>query len=359
MPLVPARLAVAAVLLSTPAFAQPTFDVSFDGSAWRVERPAGPVTSRDAVAIRIRRFNFLRYTLDLDLADRQPDAFAYLTRLWANVLNPSVGDVFAELGAGDSRSGAAGDLIAGARRVYADAQGLQRRIDAALAAHTKPGLTEDEADALAAAVAGVRDADARLRTSYLALQQLVERDDETFRLAFAGTSKAYHKLAADSYAEVIARSDSFRSLAARTLDGEVRHVGARDPGTRVTATLTATDPSGARVPVATIHYVSQGRMPLAAHGGLAFSGVPGAPRTFTAFVAWQALAAGGSADTAAKERPLGLLLSAGTDLDKPGRRVYFGPSLMLLGRFVVTAGAAFTTSSADASWFAATSIRLY
>ena len=359
MRLVPARLAVAAVLLSTPAFAQPTFDVSFDGTGWRVERPARSVTSRDPVAIRIRGFNFLRYTLDLDLADKQPDAFAYLTRLWASVLNPAVGDVFGALGADPARGAAAVDLASGARHVYADAQALQRRIDAALAPHTKPGLTDEEARALAAALAGVRDADARLRASYLALQQLVERDDDTFRQAFAGVSKAYYKLAADSYAEVIARSDSFRSLAARTLDGEVRQVGTRDAGTRVTATLTATDPSGARVPVATIHYVSQGRMPLAAHGGLAFSGVPGAPRTFTAFVAWQAFAAGGSADAAAKERPLGLLLSAGTDLDKPGRRVYFGPSIMIFGRFVVTSGAAFIASSADASWFAAASIRLY
>jgi len=55
-------------------------------------------------------------------------------------------------------------LLEGARIVYTNAQDVQRRIEAAIAPHTRTGLTRVEADALRVETAGVREADGRLHT---------------------------------------------------------------------------------------------------------------------------------------------------------------------------------------------------
>ena len=389
--------------VTLPARTRSVFDVCFDGDTWRVQPPPNTrITSRDPVWIRIRHFNFLRYQLHVDVQETRAESYAYLTRLWSSILSPNVFDLFSGLGAlGDVEPALAPDpFMEAARRVYASAQDVRRRIEAALLPYTRPGLTGEEAARLAAATAGVRDAVETLRAAHNTLEAMVETDTAVFTKAF-GASKAYYKLAADTYDEAIGRSDSFLSLADRTIGDEVRRLGTRDAGTRVTVVLMATDPSGATSDVETIHYVSQSTMPLVAHGGAAFSGISGVTFEkvkraaqfseedffarkgddggtpgFATFLAWQLLAGAGSLDADTKQQPVGLLLSVGTDLTAPGRRLYVGPSVMLFGRLVVTAGGAFGRASegedpiepdvfrlvrehGDTSWFTAVTVRIY
>jgi hypothetical protein len=375
------------------------FDLCFDGQGWRVQPPAGRITSRDAVAIRLRHFNFLRYTLHLDANETRAESYAYLTHLWSGVLGPLAGDVF---GAAAAAPPPAPDpLVDASRATYASAQELQRRIEAAIAPYTRSGLTRQEAGALDAAIGEVREAAARLDASYATLQRLVETDALAFKEAFAGTTKAYYKIAVDSYEAARTRSATFLALAVRSAGDDTRELGVRDAGTRVAVTLTATDPDGVASAVQTVHYVSQSLVPLVAHGGVAFSGIRdvtfekvrravqfsgedffanpgtgGSATGFSAFLAWQLLTGGASLDAGAKEQPLGLLVSIGTDLSSPGRRLYLGPSLMLGGRLIVTAGAALGKTSEGeepiepdvfrlvrargaASWFSALTVRLY
>ncbi len=383
-----------------PARTESVFDVCFDGAAWRVQPPPnGRLTSHDDVWIRVRHFNFLRYTLSMDVTEERAESYAYLTKLWSSVLNPAVAEVFGALG--EPPAAAPDPLLDAARLVYANAQRLQRQVQAALAPYTRPGLTAREAETLATATSGVRDAAMRLRASYSSLQQLVEGDAEAFKQAFGGSMKAYYKLAVDSYDEAIGRSDSFLRLADRTLSDEIRRLGTRDAGTRVTVTLAATDPDGVRQEVETIHYVSQSSMPLVAHGGVAFSGIRDVTfekvrravefseedffarqasdttaTGFSTFLAWQVFAVARSLDADTKQQPFGLLLSIGTDLSSPGHRLYLGPSLMLFSRLVLTTGAAFGRASdgedpiepdvfrlvrehGETSWFTALTVRLY
>jgi hypothetical protein len=350
------------------------FDVCFDGEVWQVAPPRGVrITSHDEVWIRIRRFNFLRYSLGLDVQEERAESYAYLADLWSSVLRPPPLDILG--GAIAEAAPAAPDpFVEAARLVYARSQDVQRRIEAAIAPHTRTGLAPAELEALAIARDEVRGATEALRAAFSALQQLVERDTDAFKRAFAGSTKAYYALAADSYEKAMARSASFQSLAGRTLGDEIRRLGTRSAGTRVTVTLAATDPAGVHADIGTIHYVSQSRMPLVLHGGLAATGVDDV--AFSGFLGWQLFAARTSLDADTKQQPFGVLLSIGIDLAEPDRRLYLAPSAMLFGRLLVTSGAAFgerpvgrnaggpdvlraVTDSGTTSWFAAITVRLY
>jgi hypothetical protein len=339
------------------------FDVCFDGEVWHTQLPpTARLTNKDPVWIRIRHFNFLRYSLSFDVKEEQAESYAYLTRLWSSVLNPELGALIGTL---SEATDGAGRLLNATRIVYRDAQELQRRIDAAMAPHRKPGLTAAEVSQLRTASEGVSTAAQTLDASYRELQRLVESDADVFKAAFASATARYYNLASTTYATASARADSFAALAERSLGDDIEKLGTRNAGTRVTVVLTATEQTGVKDDFETIHYFVQTSMPLVAHGGLAFSGVKdisfeavkraaqfseedffqqrgtgGNSRSFAAFLAWQFYAANRSLDADAKQQPMAIMLSMGTDVQSPGSTLFIGPSAMLFGRFVVTAGAA-------------------
>jgi hypothetical protein len=386
--------------VTLPARTLGVFDLCFDGDTWHVQLPPNPrITSRDPVWIRVRHFNFLRYTLSYDVKEEQAQSYAYLTRLWSSVLSPELGSLL--VGLSETQRPPELPLIEASRVVYQNAQLVQRKIEAAIAPHRRPGLTREELTALSAATGEVKAAVSQLVTAFAALQKIAESDTEGFKAAFGASTSRYYKLAVDSYATAAARADSFLSLAERSLGDDVKKIGTRDAGTRVTVTLSATDPSGEKKDVETVHYFVQSGMPLVAHGGVAVTGIKNvtfqkvsravqfsqedffqqqgtgnAVKSFSVFLGWQFFARVTSLDLDAKQQPVSVLLSMGTDLSSPGNRIFIGPSVMLFGRFVVTGGAAIGRESEGAeplepnvfrvvrdrgktSWFASASIRVY
>jgi len=386
--------------ITLPARTLSVFDVCFDGDTWQVQSPPNArITSREPVWIRLRHFNFLRYALSYDVKEEQAQSYSYLTRLWSSVLNPELGSLL--VGLSDTQRTPDTPLIEASRVVYQNSQTVQRKIEAALAPHKRPGLTSTELTALSTATADVKTAVSALETSYAELQKLAESDIEGFKAAFGGSTSRYYKLAVDSYGTAATRADSFVSLAERSLGDDIKKIGTRDAGTRVTVMMSATDPSGEKKDFETIHYFVQSAMPLVAHGGVAVSGIKDVTfqkvsravqfsqedffqqqgtgdsvTRFSVFLAWQFFTRTKSLDVDAKQQPICVLLSMGTDLSSPGSRVFVGPSAMLFGRFVVTGGAALGTQSEGAeplepsvfrivrdrgatSWFASASIRVY
>ncbi len=129
--------------------------------------------------------------------------------------------------------------------------------------------------------------------------------------------------------------------------------------------MAAVDESAVATPVDEVTYFVQSTMPLVAHGGLSFAGLNDvtfekvkrsasfgedelfqrqtdaeASTGYTLFLGWQFY---GSADaeTNARNGKVGAAFSIGTDVNKPGKRVFAGPSLMLFNRLVLTGGAVF------------------
>lgn len=386
--------------VTLPARTSGVFDVCFDGDTWQVQSPPNArITSREPVWIRVRHFNFLRYALSYDVKEEQAQSYSYLTKLWSSVLNPDLGSLL--VGLSETQRTPDAPLIEASRVVYQSSQIVQRKIEAAIAPHKRLGLATDEVTALSAATADLKTAVSALDKAYAALQKLAELDTEGFKAAFGGSTSRYYKLAVESYGMAATRADSFLSLAERSLGDDIKKIGTRDAGTRVTVTMSATDPTGEKKDFETIHYFVQSSMPLVAHGGVAVTGIKdvtfqkvsravqfsqedffqqqgtgNAVKSFSVFLGWQFFTRVASLDLDAKQQPVSVLLSMGTDLSSPGSRVFVGPSAMLLGRFVVTGGAAIGRESegveplepnvfrtvrdrGKTSWFASASIRVY
>lgn len=381
-----------------PPRTRSVFDVCYDGETWRVQPPPNTrLTSKDPVWVRVRHFNFLRYTLAFEVAEERSESYGFLAKLWSGILNPSVAEILVGLG---QEAVKPPNLIALAADVYRTSQETQRRITAAVEPHRKPGLSLAEVTTLASATAGVRAAVEAMQEAYRKLQAEAETP-EGFRSAFAGSSAKYYQVAVGHYGAATSAADAFLALADRSLGDEVKKLGTKDAGTRVTVTLVSTDPNGVKEEFETIHYVSQSSSPLVVHGGLTFAGIKdisfdkvkrvaqlseedlfqqrgsgGNASGFALFLSWQFWAIGGSSDQEAKQQPVALLASLGTDVREPGKTLFAGPSAMLFGRAVVTAGAALgrettgdepveptifrvLTDRGTTSWFLSLTFRLY
>jgi hypothetical protein len=381
-----------------PARTRGVFDVCYDGDQWHVQLPPNArLTNRDAVWVRVRHFNFLRYALSFDITEERAESYGYLASLWSSALDLNMGSLLGALDAerADAR------LVTASREVYRAAQAVQRKVDAALAPHKSPGLSPEEARALDASTADVQAALTTLHEANATLQQLVEADDASFKTAFSSRSSTLYALATNAHSAATTKADAFLTLARRSLGDEIKKVGTKDAGTRVTVVMTATDPSGAKSEVETVHYFVQSVMPLVAHGGVVVSGLKDVSfekvkraaqfseedyfqqqsgnnqlTAFSTFLGWQLFASRSSLDTETKQQKVGVLMSLGTDLSSPGRHVYVGPSVMLLGRLVVTGGAALGTESTgsgqiepnvfrlvrqtrSATWFSSIGVRVH
>ena len=380
-----------------PPRTRSVFDVCYDGETWRVQPPPNArLTNKDPVWIRVRHFNFLRYTLSFEVAEERSESYGFLAKLWSGILNPSVTDILGGLGPGAPPS----NLITLAADVYRTSQETQRRVAAAVQPHRKPGLSLSEVSALTASTAGVRAAVQAMTDAYQKLQAEAETP-AGFQAAFVGAGAKYYQIAVEHYSAATSAADTFLALADRSLGDEVKKIGTKDAGTRVTVTLISTDPSGIKDEFETIHYVSQSSMPLVAHGGLTYAGIKDVTfdkvkraaqfseedvfqqrgsgdnsSNFTMFLSWQFWEIGGSSDQESKQQPVTLLASLGTDIREPGKKVFAGPSAMLFGRAIVSGGVALgrkttgdqpiepnifriITDRGTTSWFFSLTFRIY
>ena len=373
------------------------YTACFDGETWVIDEPTNPrFTNRDRVELEVEYFNFLRYTLSFDVKEEKSESYQYLTKLWSSLLDPNLLNLLALGGERGSNE----DLIAALRDVYRRAQALDRRVTSLAGMYRKTGLKKDEAVALKVAVFGPgskacspEDYDLRgkpdfpeptpgasqsdplttcsvdeilrgLNLAHARLGRLLIIDNATFVDVTTGERKSLYNLVSDAYTGVRKRADTFKALAEKTVGVETKKAGKHEAGTRITLALSALDEGGGRTPLADVNYFVETTMPLVAHGGLAFSGLKdvnfdkvkrasafgeedlfaktseeASSKNFTAFLSWEltplAKASGPNNSKAS------LLLSLGTDVAAPGKKIFAGPSVLLFGRMALTAGVVF------------------
>lgn len=328
------------------------------------------ISDRDRVEVCIQHFNFLRYTLKFDISETRSESYGYLATLWASIASPDLAGILAT----GQEQPAEDELLARLQALYRTALETDRAVADATRPYLATGLTDTEVDRLLLArgdesasppmMTGVVAKLNRLRAASSELEALILSPAavSSFGAIFAERKEIYEKVTTFA-AAASARAEVFLALSAKTIGIEVKKIGKRQPGTRVTFTIVAVDGSGSTTPVEDVSYFVQTNMPLVAHGGMAFSTLKDVSfdkvkragtfgeadffqqrtdennsRTLTAFLGWQFLGLNGDATDDGRKSRYGAALSLGTDVRQPGKRVFIGPSLFFFNRLVVTAG---------------------
>ena len=336
------------------------FNLAFNGTSWQVAPPTlTRITDRDRVEVCVEHFNFLRFTLKFDVKEQQSEAYAYLTKLWTSIVNPF---------AMTPPPPAAPSVVTLLHALYKETRLLDSAVETAAAPYKKTGLTATEAATLATARGGVSTQLSTARAAFNALDNAILNDADIFK-AVHGEFKEMYAAVTGQFRTVEGRADIFMRLSEKTIGVEIKRIGKKNAGTKVTFTLAAIDESGAATPMEDVDYFVQSNMPLVAHGGISFSGLKDVTFSkvrratsfgeedlfqeqssdntttgFALFLGWQFYGTGDVA-TNHREGRIGAAFSLGTDINAPGKRVYAGPSLMLFNRLVITGGAAFGKES--------------
>jgi hypothetical protein len=358
------------------------FVVKFNGSAWTTEppytkvattTPAGSteikkvvtrITDRDRVEVCVEHLNFLRYTLKFDITEQQSEAYSYLTKLWASILLDPAGAAFSAFGPppppGMVQRPA---VVLALHELYKASRALDDKVGATAAKYTKTGLIKKEAETLDGERGTVDGLLKTAREKFAAVDKVILDDVASFE-AVHGPQKELFRATVEHYRGVEGRADVFLRLSLKAIGIEVKSIGKKKPGTKVTFTLAAVDQSGSSTPLDDVDYFVQSNMPLVAHGGLSFSGLRDVSFSkvrratgfgeedlfqqqsddtstgFALFLGWQFYGQGDVA-TNQKEGRIGAAFSLGTDVNAPGKRVFAGPSLLLFNRLVISGGAVF------------------
>jgi hypothetical protein len=301
-------------------------------SEW-VGRLSARIDEDTAVAIRSTHFNFIKYTIKYQIDETVVESYVLLARLWQGIL------------------GLPPDLLPGlAIRTTSSSSTLLQWADALIAAQrtlevageqapAKAYLTDDQIAAVAANVQSLTDARAAVMKAYAALPPLGTYPEfEQYTKI-----KAFHDA-------VIARLDAYLDLASLTVDGQVKTIPKKKGGTIVTVTMTPASNAGAdRAPVLIVEYFSHSRLPVTFHAGYtwaslddidfekvaAFSGsdmfaevkTNQNTQSFTAFMTYE--------PRTYMDEKFGAGVSIGTDIVKPGQRLFLGGSVRY-SRFVFT-----------------------
>ncbi len=403
-PVTPAAPAMRVTTCADGATSRLRFTTTFDATGWHVATPAGVrITDRDRVDVCVEHFNFLRFTLKFDITEQRSESYSYLTKLWGSILGPGLGQPLAA-----AQAAGPNDLLGNLQTLYRMARELDGAVAAAVKPYGKTGLTAGDAKTLAA-VRGDENASPATglagmlnvtRGAFRVVDNLVLNDVKAFGEAHGSLRDAYRDVL-EFYQAVDERAQIFLRLSARTIGVEIKQVGKRAAGTRVTLTLAAADESGATSPMDDVTYFVQSNMPLVAHGGLSFAGLKdvtfekvkrsstfgeeelfqrqtnaNATTGFALFLGWQFYGAG-DVTTDARAGRFGAAFSLGTDVTNPGKRVFAGPSAIVFNRAVLTGGVVFgSEASGDGatlepnifrivsqkpkgSWFFSLSTRVY
>jgi hypothetical protein len=358
----------------------------YDGTAWQVDEPSNVrFTSKDRVDVHVVHLNFFRYTLSFDVQEERSESYQYLSKLLNSVLGVGFGSLVGALGppagATDERAKQEQAFVNNVRVVVRYAEALDTKITRAIGLHRKPGLNDAEVSLLRdnlgtgtmpcaepAWTSGedpliggpVAPLSGCVTEKFNELERGVHTNTDQFAVAMNKYGEIYER-AKRAYADVHARADQFQALATKTLGTETRKVGKRDAGVRITLTLTAVDASGGKSPIGDVSYVVESPMPLVVHGGLSlarlndvtFEKVKRAnqfseddvfqkktdeanSQNFSMFMGWRL---GGLGGLRPNTNWLSALISLGTDIDSPGKKVYVAPTIMLFNRFAFSYGA--------------------
>lgn len=353
------------------------FTVRFEEGEWRTTPPIETrITDRDRVDVCIEHFNFLRYTLKFDVAEQRSESYGYLAKLWSSILSPSLAGVLAE---GAPGTPAADPLLQKLQTLYALSLDTDAAIAAAARSYTATGLTAAQAASLARArgsettqpktgIAGQVEVLGRARAD---LQSFLLNPANTAAFAaIYGERREMYRAITELHAAVSERAEIFLRLSAKAIGIEVKRVGKRQPGTRVTFTVVALDEAGGVTPVDEVGYFVQSTMPLVVHGGVSFSGLrdlafdkvkragtfgeeelfqqqgsTAGSIDYTLFLGWQLYGSNDDVTGDRRQSRVGAAFSLGTDVRSPGRRIFAGPSVLLFSRIVVSGGAVFGKES--------------
>jgi hypothetical protein len=363
----------------------------YDGSTWLMDEPANArFTNGDRVEVQVLHLNYLRYTLSFDVQEQKSESYQYLNKLWTSVLGigfGSLGGILSPPGEDadlrKKREAAENLFLDRLRQVLRYAEALDTHITVTIGEHRRPGLNQAEVTALRNSVGTgsetcsdvwttgndplltcpIAALSTKLTEKYTDLERGVHTDTAQFALATGARFGELYEKIKKAYAEVITRSDQFRALAVKTLTVTTRQVGKRDAGTKVTLTLAAVDAGGGRSPIGDVSYIVETTIPLVVHGGMAFSslndvtfekvkrsngfseddvfqksGDNANSRNFTLFMGWRFASFWGGETPNSKR--LSALISLGTDVDKPGKKIYIAPTLVFFNRVALSGGAA-------------------
>ena len=343
-----------------------TFQVWFDAQnkAWDVVKPANRrITSDDAVQVRIRGFNFLRFGFEVSVDEKKVESYQFLEKLWGSLLSPSLaGAGFAlpqgEITAAGVPPSPEAKLIADCREVYA----ASRKLDAAVAGvrdlatgmylnPTLRGQIGVQADAVRARLGD-------LDKTYDKLQNDIATEDAVFRLAF-GNRGPLVKTVSDIRSAASGKAELLLPLADLAVKGSfTKNIGRKASGIYVTLSCQAAT-EGVAQPIAEESYLVESTKPLVFHAGLTYGWLKDftfekVQRTFAAGPEDLFLQSGDSSKVGDFTAFLGIslfernrgpegktgtsvLISLGTSLTDPGKRIFIGPSVAI-GRIVVSGG---------------------
>jgi len=354
----------------------------FDGNAWQVDEPSNVrFTNRDRVDVEVQHLNYLRYTLSFDIQEQKSDAYQYLTKLWTSVTGIGFGSLLGALGPGAELSRGEQEFLTRLRELLRYSEALDTGLTRTLTEHRKPGLNAAELKLLQGSLGNgtescpdawtsgedplldcpIQSLSLKVTAKFNDLERGVHTNTTDFNLATGKFGEVY-QTAKRTYADVHTRADQFVVLAQRSLGSERRKVGKRDAGTRLTLTLAAVDASGGRSPIGDVSYFVETALPLVVHGGLTFSrlndvtfekikrangfsedevfektGEDDNTQSFTLFMGWRIATLDGRQPNSSR---FSALLSLGTDIDAPGKKLYVAPTLLVFNRVSVSWGAA-------------------
>lgn len=289
------------------------------------------------MTIRSTHFNFIKYTITCQVDETVVESYVLLAKLWQGilglVLTPSLRAEIEEEEAPSSSP-----ILEWAKAVA----GAQTELEqAAQAAPNQVFLEKDD-------IKTVKDKIGSLTKALGKVMQKYERASQ-FR-AFADYEQ-YMKVKA-FHDTVLTRLDAYVELASLTVGGQVKTIPKKKGGTVVTVTMTLVASAGAeRPPTLTVEYFSHSRLPLTLHAGCtwarlrevefekvaAFAGSDMFARiksndntqAFTAFITYE--------PKAWLEDRVGAGIAIGTDVVKPGQRLFVGRSVRYT-RFVFSYG---------------------
>ena len=369
----------------------------YNGTTWLVDEPSNVrFTNRDSVEVEVLHLNYFRYTLSFDVQEQKSDAYQFLTKLWTSVVGAGFGSVFGALGPDDApaiateeqrrRLAAEREFVTHLRELLRYVEALDTKITGSIAAHRRPGLNSAELGVLQANLGNVSDACSdtwnpgnedsliacsvralgqRVTTKFNDLERGVHTDSDQFMVSINKYGEIY-QAAKQGYADVHVRADQFQALALKSLGSDTRKVGKREAGTRLTLNLAAVDASG-RSPIGDVSYFVETTIPLVVHGGLVYSRLNDVTfqkvkraaefseedvfqrtdandnsRNFTMFMGWRLANLDGHRPNTSR---FSALVSLGTDIDSPGKKVYLAPTLLLFNRVAVSYGGVFGKES--------------
>ncbi len=342
-------LGVASPFSRTALAHERVYDVQPGEGKWSVSDPVDKkITSGDEVVVRVRNFNFLQYSLSVDVNEQEVASYQYLEKLWASILTPGAGSLFELLrSTGQMAPTSASDsLFARCRRTYTYAMRLDTRISAARASVNGIDIDDKELSALRSAGDDVKDKRKLLHETYVSLQSEVEKD---FSSAF-GALRAYVDVAEQAYKTVIPKADLFLELADRSTKAFDKSLGKRDSGKLVRVSVKAFNEAGIDTTLCEFSYLVQSQWPLIVHAGLSGSTLDdvsfekvqrvsnAGPEDFfqktsdedwTAdailMAGWPIYAHVGTPSDDEKNE-WGVLISLGTSLSEPGKKILLCPS---------------------------------